>query len=445
MNKLRVAPKKLTNVFIASAVGCALLLSGTTYALWSASAPANTAAVITDGDLKVTAGTTSKWIDITKSAAPVTLDSLEGFLLVPGDKLQLTQDLNVIVVGDNITGKLKVLIPNTTASAALLAQTKMTLTLLDKNNAVIGTITPTVNTTNSLELEVTSLRQTVAAGETYKAQITVELPTTANNATKVQAGALQNIIVTLNQGAPYVAPYPTANPAAQFAYTSNTSGVTITNYTGSSKDVVIPQTITVAGVPKPVISIGEKAFWNKALTSVVMPDTVTYVGTQSFQSNKLTTIKISKAMKTIGFAAFNANLLTEVSIPDSVTTIESAAFGQNKIATLKLSKNLTSIGGTAFADNLITSVVLPSGVKTLESQVFYNNRFASVTIPSGVTSIAGGAFTSNVAVMNVYFEGNAPATVDASAFGASAKALVYRHTNATGFTNPWKGYQTAIY
>jgi hypothetical protein len=70
------------------------------------------------------------------------------------------------------------------------------------------------------------------------------------------------------------------NVATDFTYTSTTSGITITGYTGNSTIVKIPAQIG----GKNVIAIAASAFANKtSITSIVVPDTVTSIGVGAFK------------------------------------------------------------------------------------------------------------------------------------------------------------------
>lgn len=197
-----------SKVIVASTLGVALLIGGGTYALWSATDTANTGAMISSGDLKVTAAAPQSWYDVSDSANPAVITNLADFRLSPGDKIKLTQELNVIIVGDNMTGILTAKLPNSTASQALMDQAKFTLSLFDKDGTQIATVAPTTNTADSLTTQVSGLPQTTAAGEKYTVEITVELPSGADNDTKIQTFALDNLIINLDQGERAVAPIP---------------------------------------------------------------------------------------------------------------------------------------------------------------------------------------------------------------------------------------------
>jgi len=66
---------------------------------------------------------------------------------------------------------------------------------------------------------------------------------------------------------------------AQFTFTSNNGAITITGYTGSGGDVVIPDTTN--GLP--ITSIANNAFYYKSkVTSVLIPSGVTNIGNLAF-------------------------------------------------------------------------------------------------------------------------------------------------------------------
>lgn len=198
MNKPKTS-KKTTQVAVASVLGLALLAGGSTYALWSATDTADTAATITTGDLQVTAGSVQNWFDVSDEANPVEITDLANFRIVPGDVLELTQDLNVIVHGDNIAAELNVDVPNATADAFVLAQAKFAVSVYDQAGELVGSVAPVTNGPDSLSVNIASLVPTDAVGETYTVKVTVELPSEADNDTKLKSIALNDMVITLNQ------------------------------------------------------------------------------------------------------------------------------------------------------------------------------------------------------------------------------------------------------
>ncbi|WP_438346995.1 cadherin-like beta sandwich domain-containing protein [Paenibacillus sp. FA6] len=196
-------------------------------------------------------------------------------------------------------------------------------------------------------------------------------------------------------------------------YEIRSSGVTITGYTGTNKDVIIPTTIegspvtsigvsaffykqlTSVAIPASVTSIGISAFNSNQLTSVMIPGGVTSIEPNAFRDNQLASVTIPEGVTSIGSDAFRDNQLASVTIPEGVTSIGSDAFNKNRLTSVKIPASVTSIGDYAFRDNRLTSVTIPDGVTSIGNYVFATNQLASVTIPASVTSIGAGAFRDN--------------------------------------------------
>lgn len=132
--------------------------------------------------------------------------------------------------------------------------------------------------------------------------------------------------------------------------------VTITAYTGTPKDVVIPDTIE----GKRVTALGPSAFYDLGLTSLVL------------NSN----------LETIGESAFAHNLISSLIIPDSVTTIEPYAFMGNPLTELKLPNNLKVITNSAFAQNSLSEIEIPDSVKQIENfAIQFSSNMKEIKLP----------------------------------------------------------------
>jgi hypothetical protein len=105
-----------------------------------------------------------------------------------------------------------------------------------------------------------------------------------------------------------------AQTAADFTYTATNGGAVITGYTGSAKDVTIPDRINNL----PVTAIGNGAFREKQLTNVTIPDSVTAIGEWAFADNQLTSVTIPSSVTVIKNYAFEKNPLTSVTIGANV-------------------------------------------------------------------------------------------------------------------------------
>ena len=141
----------------------------------------------------------------------------------------------------------------------------------------------------------------------------------------------------------------------------------------------IPSFVEFEGNQYPVIKINDRVFsGNTNLTVVVLPESLTTLGSRSFEScQSLKTIKIPSGVTTIPFQCFlECSSLESVTIPDGVTTI----------------------GGNAFFGCSLKELTLPSTITTIGSEVFtYKNRFQSITCNATTPpSLGKNAFNYNI-------------------------------------------------
>jgi hypothetical protein len=154
------------------------------------------------------------------------------------------------------------------------------------------------------------------------------------------------------------------------------------------------KSLTSVTIPNGVTYIGSRAFSENKLTSVTIPNSVTYIGDRAFSSNKLTSVTIPNSVTFIGERAFSSNELTSVTIPNSVTSIADGAFSSNKLTSVTILNGVTSIGNDAFNGNELTSITIPNSVTSIGGSAFYGygDKLASITISENVTINHGGGF-----------------------------------------------------
>lgn len=130
-------------------------------------------------------------------------------------------------------------------------------------------------------------------------------------------------------------------------------------------------------VPRGVTSL-KGTFWGcKDVSGVIIPDTVTSIGSCAFYDcTGLNSVYIPDTVTSIGSHAFDGcSSLTDVNIPDGVTTIEYSAFG---------------------SCSSLTGIVIPQGVTKIDSWGFGNcKKLGSITIPASVTYVGVNAFSQN--------------------------------------------------
>lgn len=222
------------------------------------------------------------------------------------------------------------------------------------------------------------------------------------------------------------------NPASDFAYTADGGEVTITEYIGESEHVLIPPAID--GLP--VTALADKAFYEKHVTTVVVPDSVTEIGDLCFSGdNYLVSLKLPdglaelpygalescfrlidfdlpQGLKKISASALQFNqYLTHLDLPGGLTEIEQLNFiGLYGLQSLTLAEDnaafkldetnglLMTADGTrllhCFSDIVpAEEIILPEGVKIVDPFAFhYDYDVKRIVLPEGVETIGAMAF-----------------------------------------------------
>ena len=161
------------------------------------------------------------------------------------------------------------------------------------------------------------------------------------------------------------------NPAVQdaaneqlfdFKFTPDNTAV-IVRYKGTAADVTIPSRYK----GKPVTMIDHAAFYNSAVTSVTIPDSVTSIRDSAFLfCSQLTNISIPNSVTAIGSFAFDGcTKLESITLPSSLSTIQSYAFYNcGNLKTIRIPVSVTFIENFAFDGCPSSMTVTYSGSKT---------------------------------------------------------------------------------
>lgn len=197
------------------------------------------------------------------------------------------------------------------------------------------------------------------------------------------AGDWSNL--TIQSGNPAVQDAANA-PLFDFEFTPDNTAVIVTNYkyNGAAADVTIPSRYK----GKPVTTIGHAAFFNSAVTSVTIPDSVTSISDNAF-----------------GFCS----QLTNISIPNSVTYIGFSAFAHcTSLKSITLPSSLSFISGSLFSGcSQLTTIHIPDSVLSIQSYAFYHCRnLETIRIPVSVTLIETDAFAGCPSSMTVTYSGS---------------------------------------
>ncbi|MDR2519198.1 MAG: leucine-rich repeat domain-containing protein [Spirochaetaceae bacterium] len=206
---------------------------------------------------------------------------------------------------------------------------------------------------------------------------------------------------------------PQTPKISDFDIQGNDDGtMTILNYKGLAKNIIIPEKIfnmpvtriregafkqkglVGAAIPKTVTFIGDETFYNNQLTAVTLPEILEYIGDSAFAGNMLGSVAIPSKVAVIGNSAFANNRLTAITIPNSVTYIGTEAFRSNPLTAVTIGSGVLYIGAAAFIayDNGITTLTLGSNIRYIGSEAFYDHRVANLVIPNSVVYIGTRGF-----------------------------------------------------
>ena len=174
-------------------------------------------------------------------------------------------------------------------------------------------------------------------------------------------------------------------------------------YEGSIK---IPSTITYNGTQYRVTNINSRAFAFCSLTSITIPNSVTYIGRDAFRGCCLPSITIPNSVTYIGSEAFAFCSLTSIQVEKGNSVFDSRnncnAIIETEYNTLitgckntVIPNSVTGIGSSAFMGCTgLNSITIPNSVTWIGRSAFYDcTGLNSITIPNSVMYIYTGAFS----------------------------------------------------
>ena len=180
----------------------------------------------------------------------------------------------------------------------------------------------------------------------------------------------------------------------------------------------------------PVKRIGDRAFKDTNITNVVLPNSITFIGSFAFSDcSELVSINLPEGLQSIAFAAFQSTALKNIIIPASLSILEVGAF-----------ERCFDLESVRFANG--------SFISTIETNTFNSDAsLQSVIIPAGVNLIQSGAFGNCYALQSVYYVGTQEEWNDITIENGnecltpgswcSATIYYYSETQPTGTGNYW--------
>ncbi len=244
-----------------------------------------------------------------------------------------------------------------------------------------------------------------------------------SNCAKLQRFELPASVVSVNGSAFYGATNLTAftvragnkNFTAKDGVLFNYTQSTLVAYpAGMREEYTIPATVLTIGDYSfgymrfaginlgNVQTIGNFAFANSELESIVIPDTVTAMGVSAFEKNfYLQSVQLGNGLTAISkYVFYYCTALEQIEIPANIREIQQGAFANTlgmTSVTFASNSKLTAIGKSAFASSSLSSVAIPASVISIGDAAFAQHflaPLASVTFAedSQLRTIGGEAF-----------------------------------------------------
>jgi hypothetical protein len=319
--------------------------------------------------------------------------------------------------------------PGATTAAQAKSYTGFTaLTFSQTTIAADGSTVVTINynrNVHTVSYSATTSGVTAPAAASYRfgAQVTVEFPT------GITAWSGNSTIYTATN---HTFSMPDTNlNLSEYSFNPTTMASTLATLPENDADT--PYTITLSGTVdldtiteaisssdvyvtisledcEGLASLPDNAFQNcDNLTSIVIPDTVTSIGTGVFDGctniesvtlpGTLNQTSIQNALSSLAANSANSSYdieITNVTTTTQISDIKTAISNSGKYVDLALENctDLPSIPNSAFQNcNKITNIELPDSITTIGNNAFYNcSSLESISIPSSVTSIGNSAF-----------------------------------------------------
>ena len=139
--------------------------------------------------------------------------------------------------------------------------------------------------------------------------------------------------------------------------------------------------------------------YRASITTLNLPEGLTYIGNDAFNSLAVTSVTIPASVTSIGDAAFyhceNLSSVNFAASGSQLTSIGIQCFGDcPSLQSITLPEGIEVIGHSAFRYcEALNTIVLPNSLTTIQDEAFFQcSGLSSITIPGSVTSIGKQVF-----------------------------------------------------
>ena len=212
-----------------------------------------------------------------------------------------------------------------------------------------------------------------------------------------------------------------------------------------NQDLVIPSSYNNL----PILCIAFRAFYNVRLTSISLPDTITFLNISCFDRCGATGIvTLPSSLEVLEYYAFSSNSITKFRIGSKLSYFGYGAFGDNpsleSIEIYDENQNFCLINNCLYDINvtilycvppLVTSFEVPTTVETLFRRSISLTNISSVTLPSSVKNINEEAFFRTSQLKSLHILGNLNGTYSNSIYNHAPNLTIYYHGHKPVFSS----------
>ncbi len=224
--------------------------------------------------------------------------------------------------------------------------------------------------------------------------------------------------------------------------------------------------------PEFLTGIEDNAFFGSGLSgALIIPDDVTYIGSQAFRLTQITSLQLSGSLeeikdmafedctslcgslllptrlRSIGGSAFQNCMFSgplhlpeslesigsyafaitgsftgDLIIPESITQLLPGTFSGSSFSGTLVLNNVTDIGGSCFEGcGLSGELIVPEGISDLYGGTFQGNKFNSISLPASLRTIRESCFMNNTSI-------NAPIVIPEGVLNIQSNAFYYCST-----------------
>ncbi len=275
---------------------------------------------------------------------------------------------------------------------------------------------------------IDSYNDSVAAG--YDTELILSIYTTSNDVTKARSSQVATMNYVKETGDDYIKPQIPVEYSGPLAFEIYDGEARVVSCDESASGTIeIPKyfknypvtrinyyafsrckDITSVIIPDTVEYIGRNAFaWCTGLKSIVIPDSVTSMGVGCFwHCENLVVLKLPNHIKKIpAWTCEGCYSLAEITIPDTVTAIGESAFKYCKTLTkLTIPSSVTFLENGCFCHcESLKEVKISQGTTIIDKAIFAQCfDLTDITIPRTVECIGRYAF-DDTALQDVYYTG----------------------------------------